>query len=59
MTTPINQLAFKVVSYRKGMVMSTDWCSTWLEADMLAEDRMKHPNLYDEVRIIRIGEENA
>ncbi len=59
MTTNLNRLAFKVVSYRKGMVMSTDWCATWLEADMLAEDRMKHPNLYDEVRIIRIGEENA
>lgn len=59
MTTNLNQLAFKVVAYRKDMVMSTDWCSTWLEADMLAEDRMKHPNLYDEVRIIRIGEENA
>jgi hypothetical protein len=59
MITNLNRISFKVVSYRKGMVMSTDWCDTWLEADMLAEDRMKHPNLYDEVRIIRIGEENA
>jgi hypothetical protein len=41
------------------MVMSTDWCHDWLEADSIAEDRMKHPNLYDEVRIIRIGEDNA
>jgi hypothetical protein len=59
MTTNLDHITFKVVSYRKGMVMSTDWCYTWLEADLLAEDRMKHPNLYDEVRIIRIGEKNA
>ena len=55
----LSNLRFKVVSYRKGMIMSTDWCVDWLEADSVAEDRMKHPNLYDEVRIIRIGEENA
>jgi hypothetical protein len=50
----IKHLKFKVVSYRKGMVMSTDWCYDWLEADNIAEDRMKHPALYDEVRIINL-----
>lgn len=57
--TQLNSLRFKVVTYRKGMIMSTDWCVDWMEADAIAEDRMTHPNLYDEVRIIRIGEENA
>lgn len=52
----LRNLKYKVVSYRKGMVMSTDWCCDWLEAEEVAEDRMKHPNLYDEVRIINIGE---
>jgi hypothetical protein len=36
------------------MVMSTDYCYDWLEADEIAEDRMKHPALYDEVRIINV-----
>jgi hypothetical protein len=53
----LKHLKFKVVSYRKGMVMSTDWCYDWLEADDIAEDRMKHPYLYDEVRIINVQEE--
>ena len=41
--------------------MSTDWCYDWLEAEEIAEDRMKHTALYDEVRIINVqaGEENA
>lgn len=34
--------------------MSTDYCYDWCEADDLAEDRMNHPSLYDEVRIINI-----
>ena len=55
----LKHLKFKVLSYRKGMIMCTDYCVDWMEADAIAEDRMSHPNLYDEVRIIRIGEENA
>jgi hypothetical protein len=54
----ITQLKFKVIAYRKGMIMSTDYCYDWYEADEIAEDRMKHPSLYDEVRIINVQEEN-
>lgn len=53
----LKHLKFKVVSYRKGMIMSTDYCYDWLEADDIAEDRMKHLSLYDEVRIINVQEE--
>lgn len=53
----LKNLKFKVVAYRKGTVMSTDYCYDWLEADDIAEDRMKHPTLYDEVRIINLQEE--
>jgi len=53
---------FKVVAYRQGLVMSTEHCDNWLEADQVAEDMLKRGTLYDEVRIIRIdnkGESNA
>jgi hypothetical protein len=53
---------FKVVAYRQGLVMSTEHCDNWLEADQVAEEMLKRGTLYDEVRIIRIdnkGESNA
>jgi hypothetical protein len=53
---------FKVVAYRQGLVMSTEHCDNWLEADQAAEEMLQRGTLYDEVRIIRIenkGENNA
>lgn len=47
-------LKFKVVTYLKGVVMSTDACYDWLEADNIAEERIQHPALCDEVRIINV-----
>jgi len=49
---------FKVVAYRQGLVMSTEHCDNWLEADQVAEDMLKRGTLYDEVRIIRIDKDN-
>jgi hypothetical protein len=51
-------IQFKVVAYRKGMIMSTEHCENWLEADTVAEEMLSRGSLYDEVRIIRITEEN-
>ena len=53
---------FKVVAYRQGLIMSTEHCDNWLEADQVAEEMIQRGTLYDEVRIIRIdnkGESNA
>jgi putative SOS response-associated peptidase YedK len=53
---------YKVVAYRQGLVMSTEHCDNWLEADQAAEEMLQRGTLYDEVRIIRIenkGENNA
>ena len=49
---------FKVVAYRQGLIMSTEHCDNWLEADQVAEEMLSRGSLYDEVRIIRITEEN-
>jgi hypothetical protein len=51
-------IQFKVVAYRQGLVMSTEHCENWLEADQVAEDMLSRGSLYDEVRITRITEEN-
>lgn len=51
-------IQFKVVAYRQGLVMSTEHCENWLEADQAAEEMLSRGSLYDEVRIIRINEEN-
>jgi hypothetical protein len=51
-------IQFKVVAYRQGLVMSTEHCENWLEADVAAEEMMNRGSLYDEVRITRITEEN-
>jgi hypothetical protein len=50
---------FKVVAYRQGLIMSTEHCDNWLEADQVAEEMLSRGSLYDEVRIIRITEENT
>jgi hypothetical protein len=57
--TDISKVRYKVITYRKGMVMSTDWCYDWLEAEEIAADRMAHPALYDEVRILNVQEKQT
>jgi hypothetical protein len=48
---------YKVVALRKGMRMSTEHCDNWLEADQVAEDMLRNGSLYDEIRIIKIDNE--
>jgi hypothetical protein len=55
-------MKFKVVAYRQGLIMSTEHCDNWLEADQVAENMLRLGTLYDEVRIIKLdneGKENA
>lgn len=44
---------YKVVAYRSGMQMTSEYCYDWLEADQKAEDMMNCA-LYDEVRIVKL-----
>ena len=50
-------IQFKVVAYRQGLVMSTEHCDNWLEADQVAENMLRLGTLYDEVRIIKLDNE--
>jgi len=50
-------MKYKVVAYRQGLIMSTEHCDNWLEADQVAENMLRLGTLYDEVRIIKLDNE--
>lgn len=50
-------IQYKIIGYRKGCEMRTDHCEDWMQAEEIAAEMMQMRALYDEVRIIRVGED--
>lgn len=50
---------YNVVYYYKGIIVRTEWCYDWLEAETKISEAAKNSFRYDEIRMIKLEKPNA
>lgn len=50
---------YNVIYYYKGLIVRTEWCYDWLEAETKISEAMKSGITYDELRMIKLENTNA
>ena len=54
-----SKIKYKIEAFYRGTSVRTEYCDTWLEAETKVSEFFKYPNLYDEMRMVKLGDEDA